>query len=64
VKLGPAKIEPTPDVFAAVMATGIVSSAARNHHCSKLSDAPWLFVRDAGEWKINCMVLNHKPAPD
>jgi len=24
----------------------------------------WLFVRDAGEWKINCMVFNHKPAPD
>jgi Voltage-dependent anion channel len=32
-------IEPTPDVFATVMATGIVSIAARDHHYSKLSDA-------------------------
>jgi ketosteroid isomerase-like protein len=22
----------------------------------------WLFVREAGDWKINCMVFNHKPA--
>jgi hypothetical protein len=40
VNLRPANIEPTPDVFAAVMATGVVSIAARNHHYSKLSDAP------------------------
>jgi tellurite resistance protein TehA-like permease len=38
VNLRPANFEPTPDVFAAVMATGIVSIAARNHHYSKLSD--------------------------
>jgi tellurite resistance protein TehA-like permease len=38
VKLRPADIEPTPDVFAAVMATGILSIAARNHYYSKLSD--------------------------
>ncbi|MGH3541987.1 MAG: tellurite resistance/C4-dicarboxylate transporter family protein [Mycobacterium sp.] len=31
-------IEPTPDVFAAVMATGILSIAARKHHYSTLSD--------------------------
>lgn len=31
-------IEPTPDVFAAVMATGILSVAARNHHYRWLSD--------------------------
>jgi ketosteroid isomerase-like protein len=24
----------------------------------------WLFVQEAGEWKINCMVFNHKPAPN
>lgn len=23
----------------------------------------WLFVREAGEWKINGMVFNHKPTP-
>jgi ketosteroid isomerase-like protein len=23
----------------------------------------WLFVAEAGEWKINCMVFNHKPTP-
>jgi tellurite resistance protein TehA-like permease len=39
MKLRPADIEPTPDVFATVMATGIVSIAARDHHYSKLSDA-------------------------
>jgi ketosteroid isomerase-like protein len=22
----------------------------------------WLLSREAGEWKINCMVFNHKPA--
>ncbi len=32
-------IEPTPDVFASVMATGILSIAARNHYYSRLSDA-------------------------
>jgi tellurite resistance protein TehA-like permease len=37
MKLRPADIEPTPDVFATVMATGIVSIAARDHHYSKLS---------------------------
>lgn len=31
-------IEPTPDVFASVMATGILSIAARNHYYSELSD--------------------------
>lgn len=31
-------IEPTPDVFAAVMATGILSIAARNHRYTTLSD--------------------------
>jgi tellurite resistance protein TehA-like permease len=34
-----ADIEPTPDVFAAVMATGILSIAARNHHYTRISDA-------------------------
>ncbi|MGB6207924.1 tellurite resistance/C4-dicarboxylate transporter family protein [Mycobacterium sp.] len=32
-------IEPPPDVFAAVMATGIVSVGARDHHYFTLSDA-------------------------
>jgi tellurite resistance protein TehA-like permease len=39
VNLRLADVEPTPDVFASVMATGIVSIAARDHHYSKLSDA-------------------------
>jgi tellurite resistance protein TehA-like permease len=39
MKLRPADIEPTPDVFATVMATGIVSIAAGDHHYWKLSDA-------------------------
>jgi tellurite resistance protein TehA-like permease len=39
MKLRPADIEPTPDVFATVMATGIVSIAAGDHHYGKLSDA-------------------------
>jgi tellurite resistance protein TehA-like permease len=39
MKLRPVDIEPTPDVFATVMATGIVSIAAGDHHYSKLSDA-------------------------
>ncbi|MBO0864734.1 MAG: tellurite resistance/C4-dicarboxylate transporter family protein [Mycobacterium sp.] len=39
MKIRPADIAPTPDVFAAVMATGILSIAARNHQYSKLSDA-------------------------
>ena len=34
-----ANVEPTPDVFATVMATGIVSIAARDHHYTTLSDA-------------------------
>jgi tellurite resistance protein TehA-like permease len=38
MKLRPADIEPTPDVFATVMATGIVSIAARSHHYAELSD--------------------------
>ncbi len=38
MQLRPANIEPKPDVFAAVMAIGIVSIAARNHRYSKLSD--------------------------
>ncbi|OHV03444.1 tellurite resistance/C4-dicarboxylate transporter family protein [Mycobacterium talmoniae] len=31
-------VEPSPDVFAAVMATGILSIAARNHHYWRISD--------------------------
>jgi hypothetical protein len=23
----------------------------------------WLFGREAGQWKINCIVFNHKPTP-
>jgi len=38
VTLRPVNVEPTPDVFAAAMATGIVSIAARNHHYVELSD--------------------------
>lgn len=38
MKLRTANIEPPPDVFAAVMATGIVSIAGRNHHYFELSD--------------------------
>ncbi|MGZ4564659.1 MAG: tellurite resistance/C4-dicarboxylate transporter family protein [Mycobacterium sp.] len=34
-----ADVEPTPDVFAAVMATGILSIAAHNHRYSWISDA-------------------------
>ncbi|OBG68865.1 MULTISPECIES: tellurite resistance/C4-dicarboxylate transporter family protein [unclassified Mycobacterium] len=34
-----AGVEPTPDVFAAVMATGILSIAARNHNYNWISDA-------------------------
>ena len=37
VRLRAVDIEPTPDVFATVMATGIVSIAARDHHYSSLS---------------------------
>jgi tellurite resistance protein TehA-like permease len=32
------QVEPSPDVFAAVMATGILSIAARNHHYRWVSD--------------------------
>jgi tellurite resistance protein TehA-like permease len=39
VNLRPANIEPPPDVFAAVMATGIVSIGARDHHYFTLSDS-------------------------
>jgi tellurite resistance protein TehA-like permease len=38
VTLRAANIEPSPDVFATVMATGIVSIAARDHHYTTLSD--------------------------
>jgi tellurite resistance protein TehA-like permease len=38
VKIRSVDFEPTPDVFAAVMATGILSVAARNHYYSTLSD--------------------------
>lgn len=31
-------IEPTPDAFAAVMATGILSIAARNHQYARISE--------------------------
>src|SRR4051812_25893248 len=34
-------IEPSPDVFAAVMATGILSIAAEKHHYTKISETPW-----------------------
>ncbi|KLO46320.1 tellurite resistance/C4-dicarboxylate transporter family protein [Mycobacterium nebraskense] len=34
----PSDVEPTPDVFAAVMATGILSIAAHNHRYSWISD--------------------------
>lgn len=34
-----ADVEPTPDVFAAVMATGILSIAARDHGYRRISDA-------------------------
>ncbi|OBH96057.1 tellurite resistance/C4-dicarboxylate transporter family protein [Mycobacterium sp. E2733] len=34
-----AEVEPTPDVFAAVMATGVLSIAAHNHGYSWISDA-------------------------
>ncbi len=34
-----ADLEPSPDVFAAVMATGILSIAAANHHYWRLSQA-------------------------
>jgi tellurite resistance protein TehA-like permease len=37
MKLRTVDIEPTPDVFAAVMATGIVSIVARDHRYSGLS---------------------------
>lgn len=33
-----AGVEPSPDVFAAVMATGILSIAARNHHYRQISE--------------------------
>ena len=39
MKLRTVDIEPTPDVFATVMATGIVSIVARDHHYSELSGA-------------------------
>lgn len=39
MNLRPANIEPPPDVFAAVMATGIVSIAARDHRYFALSDS-------------------------
>ncbi|MEB3979754.1 tellurite resistance/C4-dicarboxylate transporter family protein [Mycobacterium sp. 663a-19] len=34
-----ADVEPSPDVFAAVMATGILSVAAADHHYRRISDA-------------------------
>ena len=33
-----ADVEPSPDVFAAVMATGILSIAAGNHHYLRISE--------------------------
>ncbi len=39
MKFRAAGFEPAPDVFASVMATGIVSIAARDHHYSDISDA-------------------------
>ncbi|OBF87891.1 C4-dicarboxylate ABC transporter [Mycobacterium sp. 852002-51163_SCH5372311] len=39
MSIGLADVEPSPDVFAAVMATGILSIAARNHHYRVISDA-------------------------
>ena len=33
-----ADVEPSPDVFAAVMATGILSVAAGNHHYRQISE--------------------------
>ncbi|WP_102419510.1 tellurite resistance/C4-dicarboxylate transporter family protein [Mycobacterium sp. 4858] len=38
MRIGPADVEPTPDVFAAVMATGILSIAARDHGYGRISD--------------------------
>ena len=37
MNLRPADVEPAPDVFAAVMATGIVSIGARDHHYAMIS---------------------------
>ncbi|MDT5350822.1 MAG: hypothetical protein QOH91_4109 [Mycobacterium sp.] len=39
MKIRLAELEPSPDVFAAVMATGILSIAARTHHYPYISDA-------------------------
>jgi tellurite resistance protein TehA-like permease len=39
MRLRPRELEPVPDVFAAVMATGIVSIGARGHHYRWISDA-------------------------
>jgi hypothetical protein len=33
-----ADVEPSPDVFAAVMATGILSIAADNHHYRQITE--------------------------
>ncbi|OBH30357.1 C4-dicarboxylate ABC transporter [Mycobacterium sp. E342] len=38
MRIGRADVEPTPDVFAAVMATGILSIAARDHGYGRISD--------------------------
>jgi hypothetical protein len=46
VKIRPVDFEPTPDVFAAVMATGILSIAVRNHYYSKLSDVLGVVASD------------------
>jgi hypothetical protein len=38
VRIRLADVEPSPDVFAAVMATGILSIAAGKHHYAEISE--------------------------
>jgi ketosteroid isomerase-like protein len=61
----------TADTVAAFGSHGHVTGTARldlrrkNDHSRSTvyTREVWLFGREAGQWKINCMVFNHKPAP-
>jgi len=55
-----ADVEPSPDVFAAVMATGILSIAAANHHYDQISETMGVLASLALVVLVALVIVTHR----
>lgn len=61
----------TADEVAAIGSRGYVRGTSEEQLRAKSGDTVstlwtrevWLFVHEGDEWKVNCMIFNHKPGP-